>query len=361
MIKEKYLSDLIKVDMNKPKAKKIMKKFYEKIDSIDKKMKRIEKNGFSNIEVQKIQRCNLLNTLYEMRPPFFHKSNSTVSIEIYKNDFDDFFLYISSLSNEKNSKPSFGEYIFLLNDKNDINYDNNCVSLINFEQYPYSPNNPLVNNKNFYRISFSNIEHTVIEEYNQNKNDKKLYNYADIISTENTFYSAKHTKKKNNAGNHVFYSDSLGETEFYIDRVTHSNELVSDLMFKHKSNVFEINIDLESITVELSVEKDYTIEPIFSFTKRNNIYDNYDEFQKNDYEKEEYNNIAEVLDLIQLTHDVVLSKEDQKYFTNMCLQIPNIYELMKNINNEDAFLPEKILKDFLYISKDKNTLSYNKK
>lgn len=353
MLKKKYLSDFQSVDINKPKGKKILKKFKEEVNSINKKILHIDKGYIEEIERNYIDRSVLLSSIKEMKKLYLYQQDIETKIEIYKNDYDDFFLYISLLTNG-NNRHSLSEYIFLLDEKLNINYDPNCISLIYLNQYPYDIKNLKNNYYNYYSIIYSNINHSTSLSYNQNKIDKVLYNYSEVSLTEESFYSAKFTQKQNNHGNHVALIDRKNDTEIYVNRISHSDELVSSLYYRNKNNIFEINIELDSIYIELSIKDEYgSNESFFNLQKKTSILSTYDDFQKNDYYKEEYNNIDSLLDMLPLTHDIELSKEEKHDFSHLCYQIPNMYEQMKHINRIDSFSPKIILSALFHIIKDR--------
>lgn len=295
-LKNIYLKDLEQVSEKKLKYKKIVKNFIETVLAAQKIDNYLQKKYASNYNLYKQNMFSVFlnSNCFENLSDEKNKKN----IEVYKNVYDDFFVFYRSGTNE---------YIFLLDEKNVLNFDKNifAISSTGFKD----------------NVTF----HTKNEYYRKNES-QHLFNTSSEKVFEYIYHPTKNIEnKQKSATTYSAYQreDQNNNTYITINKNTAlSKEVNFDINSKtigcylsiadHNTQIFfyRIQEDGEGETLYL---KDI---PLNFETHKNEIYTELENDKKN---------IKDFLEFFTLTHDAFLTPNDEVYIKNVTYLIPKLF------------------------------------
>lgn len=305
MIKEKYLYDLQEININKPKAKKILFHFFNDLNKIQYRYKKNEKLDFSYYYKNDFYE-NLL-CIYEYLKV---KDLASSEIKVYKNIYDDMFIYFSKFQHEL----GFKEFLFILNENNKINLNENSIT------YMFS------NNKSKYYNKYKDFEIALC-------NPKKIECYC---IEDKKQYKKSNTQKIefNNILCHINHINNQYSNMFYLKLFDQYNKITSTFNIMYTGNTFftleykncyySVTIDEKIILLEQFLHDDHPDNMLFekefikTIKSENLKIINYNEIQKHHHN----------IDITQLEKDIYLDKEQIDFLNSSILKTKDIFDFI---------------------------------
>lgn len=330
----------------------------ELVDHKKLKSRRIVKNLLSELYVNKKNIDNLNNGLLKEEDTFLMNNNSfcyklssiynAISekdsvFEVYKNVYDDFFIYVSNI-NKNGWSQSKNDYLILLDENNKLNFKNNNISLIScFNQYYNSYSKPTN-----YEIMISAVNCSTNITYKQkDKNEvEKKYDYNECIQKENLkmVFSYGHQSKK---FQHLFFSEDNKGIEFSIEKYF-SSQITINFNYKQKDLSVDGYLDDKNFSLHMYFNGELDTSPIFSLdhSKEKVMEKGVDELQLNNYGLNPSTNIDDYLELLLLTKDIDLEDNEKSFYAKLYKKIPDIYDFFKEVYFSESFIPSLLIKQF---------------
>lgn len=359
MLKEKYLKDFDIIDQTKPKGQKILTSFKNELKQIFDDFKRQHILGdfpSERVEAELYESTTFYNELSRIHETIhlFLKNDEKNKLIIYKNVYDDVFIYLSQHSKEESKKalkeaPPLSEYIFLLDEKNKIKKNDDDIAYINSHRTAYSYfKRGYVSSYKLYFVSKASCYS--IDTLKEGEKYKKAH-YSTLKTEENKslYYSICNSQHD---FQHVRFNDYDKQEMILVDKCI--NQHVDNATLSHRIEDYRIDYEISknkiSITLSKEDHKEYYHETFLMLEKNINILDEKDSFQLNNYDYHYYKDMDSFIDICMLERDIEVDKKDFILLKNITQMIPKNYEFIKSIYLNPTFNPEKIFANYKNIS-----------
>lgn len=356
MLKEMYLKDLELVDHKKLKGRKIVKNLLSEL-YINKKNIDDFNNGLLKEE----------DTFLMSNNSFFHKlsyvynaiTEKESTFELYKNVYDDFFVYVSNVNKNGWSK-SKNDYIIFLDENNKLNFKKDNISLITCYDQFYSTYSKSTNYE--IMIIAPNCSTNIHYKYKNKTELEKKYDYNECIQKENSKYVFSYGHQSQKFQRLVFLEKNK-QIDFFIEKYFSSHTTIN-FNYTLKNLSIDGYLDDKNFSLHMYLNGDLDTSPIFSLdhSKEDEMKKEIDELQLNNYGIIPSTNIDDYLDLLILTKDIDLEVNEKAFYAKLYKKIPEIYDFLKEIYFSDSFEPNMLIKKFNTIDSVKEKIDeVNKK
>lgn len=344
MIKEIYLKELDLLNMKKPKAKKIMFHFLKDLEEINKLYIHRDKTHNKPENSLHYSKFPFYRNISDIYTTLTNDKEILNQVQIYKNTYDDMFVYVKRKIASYHSSSKFEEYLFFLNEENKIELNKNKITYLtaNINSSYYNAFTP-------YKLSYSNSEKInsyVVE-------DNKIQSHESLISSksDNEYYIIKHD---HNPATNVFsltHNNFQNGIEVSIEKMYTGNIT----LYVELDSVYScFTVSEEGVFLDHSKTEKNTVAEIFEleflYEDGKIPMDNNDSFVLDNYSEDLYKNYKDTLDLIMLEKDIYLSDNEKDFFYNNTMKIPEMYHFCKFISHSKQYNYNQILHTLLSLS-----------
>lgn len=361
MLEEKYLKDFDQIDLNKPKAKKIIYHFLRDLYRFQQEYKKLCENANSEKEIDFINNNTTLSLVCNLADHFvkYDKATKTYTlknnnIKLYKNVYDEFFIYNINYNERKEVTL---ESVFLLNEKNRLEINNKKVFYFSltpdsFKQtYRYYGNNSCYTCQ--YKSSYINYYN---RSYNKESKDKKKE--LDLIKYNTFEQSDTHLKVLH--FNNMSLQSELGRNYNYISLKDYENNN-STYLELNSSKELTFALKKANVSVEIGFSVDfYALQLFYHEGEEQNtllektIHIKPDEVEVVDVQSEFINSLNTFgyeLEFLMLTRDIDLNVSEKKFFECIVENSSHLLSTLKNFNAYKKFEASLVEKDLSNLDK----------